>query len=70
MSERTEAFKAELLALCRKYGVTEIEAKDHYPGYAECGEDIRMIVEFKGDYLIDPPIPYEDLDLGSYFSVD
>jgi len=66
VSERTDNFKAELAALCRKYHC-EISAEDHYQGYAECGEDIRMTVEFDSDSTVDPYVPYEDLDLGKYF---
>ena len=69
MSERTEQFKKELLDLCRKFKVTYFEAKDEYPGYAECGEDIRITIDFDGDYTVDPPIPYETLDLGCYFEI-
>lgn len=43
------AFRAELSALLVKYGA-EIETSDHYPGYAECGEDIRMIVSVDSIY--------------------
>lgn len=66
MSERTDQFKSELAALCRKYNC-EISAEDHWQGYPECGEDIRMTVDFEGDYTIDPPVPYEDLNLGRWF---
>ena len=37
----THAFKAELQALLDKYGA-ELEAKDFWQGYAECGEDAAM----------------------------
>ena len=70
MFDRTEQFKKELIALCRKFNVTEIEARDEYPGYAECGEDIHITIEFKGDYTVDPPIPYETLDLGGFFNTE
>ena len=63
---REQLFKQELAALCRKYNCY-IEAKDHWTGYSECGQDVRMTVEFDGDYSVDPPIPYADLDLGTYF---
>lgn len=62
-------FKAELRALLAKYGA-EIEASDHYTGYAECGEDIRMIVSVdlvydasSGDCLRENC----EIDLGSSF---
>jgi hypothetical protein len=35
--------------LLKRWGA-EIEAEDHYPGYAECGEDIRMTVHVPGLY--------------------
>jgi hypothetical protein len=34
-------FIAELQALLDKWGA-ELEASDHYQGYPECGEDIRI----------------------------
>ena len=51
-------FVKELQSLLLKYGA-EIKAEDHWIGYAECGEDVRMTVEFD-DYKI------EDIDLGGY----
>ena len=36
-----QAFREELQALLDKYGA-ELEAKDHWQGYAECGEDVRI----------------------------
>lgn len=41
------AFRSELQALLDKYGA-DLEADDHYQGYAECGKDIRMTVYIKG----------------------
>ena len=49
-------FKKELAELLRKYNAN-IEAKDHYQGYPECGEDIRMEVWLN---------ECVDLDLGAY----
>lgn len=66
MMSRANDFKTELAALCKKYNCT-IEACDHWTGYAECGEDIRITVEFAADYAKDPLIPWEELDLGKYF---
>ena len=66
MSDRTDQFKIELAALCKKYRCFII-ADDHYLGYPEYGEDVRMTVEFEDDYTADPPLPYEDLDLGQWF---
>lgn len=39
-------FTAELKILIEKYGV-EFVSSDHYTGYAECGEDVRIVAEFK-----------------------
>lgn len=52
-------FISELTELLQKYDA-KLMAEDHYPGYAECGEDIRITVEFN-----DFQIP--DLDLGQWF---
>jgi hypothetical protein len=38
----TREFTYELQALLDKYGA-DITAKDVWPGYAECGEDIRIV---------------------------
>ena len=56
---RTEAqFRTELKALLKKWGA-KLTAEDHWQGYAECGEDVRITVDL--------PWPLEDVDLGSYF---
>lgn len=39
-------FKKELLLLCDKYQVT-LQADDHWTGYAECGQDIRITASFE-----------------------
>lgn len=36
-------FRHELRALLAKYNA-ELQAEDHWQGYAECGEDVRMTV--------------------------
>ena len=61
MRTTEDDFKEELKALLRKYSAI-ISAADHWQGYAECGSDVRMTVEF--------PYPHNDLDLGSYFAGD
>lgn len=66
MSDRTDQFMAEFAALCRKY-CCAITAEDHYSGYPECGKDVRMTIEFEDDYTADPPVPYEQIDLGRWF---
>lgn len=68
MSYVKQDFMRELRALFVKWNAS-IEAKDHYQGYPECGEDIRMLIDI-------PPI-YKDgtmvrdgveIDLGGFFS--
>lgn len=54
-------FFGELKALCIKYKA-EISADDHYPGYPESGEDIRMVVDFEDGWW------HDDLDLKQHFS--
>jgi len=50
-------FRAELAALLARYNDPKtrlndatLEADDHYRGYPECGEDVRMTVEIPGIY--------------------
>lgn len=50
-----EQFLIELKSLLFKYGA-RLSTEDHWTGYPECGEDVRMTVEFA--------FPYGDLDLG------
>lgn len=66
MNKRVKKFKKELSELCLKYDC-DISAEDHWTGYAECGKDIRITVEFNSNYNEDPPILWEELDLGRYF---
>lgn len=60
-----QAFKDELQALLDKYGA-ELEAKDHWQGYAECGEDVRMTVDIPGIWDKDGETvrEYTEIDLG------
>jgi len=62
-----QAFKAELHALLDKYGA-ELEAKDHWQGHAECGEDVRMTVTVPAIYDEGHNCIREwtDIDLGGY----
>lgn len=62
-----QAFRAELQALLDKYGA-EIEAKDHYRGYAECGEDVRMTADVPAIWNKDgePVREWTEIDLGSH----
>lgn len=56
-----------LRALLLQYGA-DLEAKDHYQGYAECGEDVRMTVSIPAIYDADgnKVREYCEIDLGSY----
>lgn len=45
----TSEFKAELQALLDKWDA-ELSADDHYRGYPECGEDVRMTVTIPSIY--------------------
>ena len=62
-----QTFKAELQALLDKYGAG-LAAKDHYQGYPECGEDVRMTVVIPGiwDKGGEPVREYTEIDLGSH----
>jgi len=51
-------FIKELQDLLKKYNA-EITAADHWTGYAECGQDVRMTVEFNNWEI-------SDIDLGRY----
>jgi len=53
-----ELFKQDLKQLLEKYKA-RLSASDHYIGWPECGEDIRITVELD-------ETPYE-IDLGRYF---
>ena len=61
-----QAFRADLQALLDKYGA-ELEAKDHYQGWAECGEDVRMTVTIQGEWDKDgdPVREYTEIDLST-----
>lgn len=47
--EITKQFKAELQALLDKYGA-ELDAEDHYAGWIQSGEDIRMTAYIPTQY--------------------
>lgn len=53
-------FLTELKKLLAKYDA-EITCEDHWSGYAECGEDVRITIEFT-DYKI------KDIELGKNVS--
>ncbi len=64
--EVAAAFRADLQALLDKYGA-ELDAKDCYVGYSECGSDIRMIVTIPaiyGDDHCGPLSEWTEIDLG------
>jgi len=64
-------FKIELDTLLKKYRAT-ISADDYYPGYAECGSDIRVEIEFRKNVVLTHGTVdvVSDIDLGSYYTVD
>lgn len=71
-SKQIEAeFRAELQELLNKYGA-EIEAKDYWQGYAECGEDVRMTVTIPSEWVYTIggigtcTSEYTEIDLGRY----
>lgn len=55
-------FLKDLSALLEKYNAT-LEAKDHYQGYPECGEDVRMTAGIG-------PYSEIEIELGRYFDKD
>ena len=63
----TQAFMSDLQALLDKYGA-EMEAKDFWLGYAECGEDVRIEVTVPAIYNDDHSCVREltYIDLGSH----
>ena len=64
--EVTQSFKEDLQALLDKYNA-ELDATDHYQGYPECGEDVRMEVTIDAIYDEDGNCEreYTIIDLGS-----
>jgi hypothetical protein len=65
--EITQEFKTKLDALLKEYGA-EMEASDHFSGYAECGEDVRITVSIpsKWDDNHEQIQEYTEIDLGRY----
>lgn len=65
--EVIRVFKADLQALLDKYGA-ELEAKDCWQGYPECGEDVRMEVTIPAMYDADHNCIREstEIDLGDH----
>lgn len=64
-------FRNDLNALLDKYRA-EIEASDHWTGYAECGSDIRMIVSIPALFDCEHNCTREaaEVDLGQYLVFD
>ena len=62
----TAEFLKDFNELLLKHGVTEFSAEDHYMGYPECGEDIRMEVTIPAvwDENNDMVRDYTVIDLG------
>lgn len=67
MTEVEAEFRKELQNLLNRYGA-ELEASDHWEGYAECGQDIRMIVDIPAKYDEDHNCiqEYVTIDLGAF----
>jgi IS1 family transposase len=47
--EIEQEFRQRLSALLQEFGA-ELTAEDHWSGYAECGQDVRMTVEIPSVY--------------------
>lgn len=60
-------FMAELKALLHKWDA-DLDARDHYTGYAECGQDVRMTVTIPAVYDEEHELMREwtEIDLGSW----
>jgi len=58
--DKRREFIDELQLLLEKYGA-QMAADDYWEGYAECGQDIRIIIEF--DDL-------DEIDIGKYLDKD
>ena len=66
--EIAKSFKEELEELLFKYNEAELDAQDHYPGYPESGEDIRMTVTIPAKWDNNVMISdYTEIDLGNWF---
>ena len=65
--EVTAQFKVELHALLKKWDA-EVCADDHYQGYPECGEDVRMTVHIPAIYDGNGETirPLTEVDLGRF----
>jgi hypothetical protein len=60
-----QSFRTELQALLDKYNA-ELDADDHWQGYPECGEDIRMTVTIPAIYRDGETVREDtEIDLGN-----
>ena len=59
--------RADLAAVLEKWNA-ELSAEDHYPGYPECGEDVRMTISVPAVYGQDGETIRErvEIDLGRF----
>jgi len=59
--------RADLSALLENWGA-ELSAEDHYQGYPECGEDVRMTISVPAVYDKDGDTVRErvEIDLGRF----
>lgn len=66
--EIEKEFRKELNDLLKKYHA-KLEAEDHYSGYPECGEDVRMTIHIDSVWSEEGDIiqEYTEIDLGQYF---
>lgn len=64
-----QEFRRDLQKLLNKYKA-EINAEDHYRGYPECGEDIRIEVNIQSIYDENGEClqEYTYFDIGSYMT--
>ena len=66
-AEIEAGFRKEFQALVDKYKA-EVEIKDHWQGYAECGQDIKCMVSMSATYNDggDCVTDYCEFNLGTY----
>lgn len=67
--DRINEFRLKLADLMEEYSV-EIEANDVYPGYPECGTDIRIFLYYNGEFTDGEYQPSREVELGKYLNVN